>query len=154
MKRAPRIARTVPAAQVPLKPQRWRSKDHLAWIRTLRFCAATGRRMAVDPHHLMRWEDPDGRREVRGGRKWGDETVIPIGRDVHDRATLSGRPEDYLRAKYGILHRELAAALYRVSGDTDAGLRTLEKHLAEAKLRLKQDAIAKAASLMSRSKQV
>lgn len=142
MRRPPRISRTVPVAQAPLRPQRWRSRDHLEWVRTLRFCVATGHRGAVDPHHLMHMVNPDGRREVRGHRKWGDETVIPVKRTVHDILTRSGQPEEVLRRKWGVLHRELAAALYRVSGDTDAGLRILEKHHAEAKLRLRQDALA------------
>lgn len=143
MKLVPRISRVVSVAMAPLRPQRLKSRQHLAWLKGLRFCAATGRRMVVDPHHLMHMVDADGRREVRGQRKWGDETAIPVGHDVHDILTRSGQPEEVLRARWGVLHRDLAAALFKVSGDDDAGFRILAKHLDEARLRLRQDEIAK-----------
>ena len=133
MKLAPRISR--PSAPRMEKPQPWRSESHLQFIRGLRICAATGKHGPVDAHHLIHIEKPDGTIDLRGGRRRGDDLTLPLDHAIHMKAHASGRPEDWLLETYGVLSRELCAALMAVSGDHDAGVRVVGRHLADARLR-------------------
>lgn len=93
------------------------SRQHLTWIKTLPCCVCLGR--TRDPHHLL--ENVDGL--PKGvGRKNADKWAIPVCRLDHDQAHAAGNDEVYFR-KRDIDARSLAQALWRVSGDTEAGLR-------------------------------
>lgn len=136
MRLAPRIS--CPSAPRMEKPQPWRSESHLAFIRALRICAATGKHGPVDAHHLIHLENPDGTIDLRGGRKRGDDLTVPLEHGIHMQAHASGRPEEWLLETYGLQCRELCQALMRVSGDHEAGRRIIERSLQDALSRLRR----------------
>lgn len=114
---SPRIPRTV---QKPLpKAREGDSRAHLRWLKTLP-CVVCGQ-PADDPHHILGNVDglPKGM-----GRKNEDRWAIPVCRKDHDLAHAHGNDEAWF-ASQGIDARSIASALWRVSGDTDAGQRII-----------------------------
>jgi hypothetical protein len=101
-------------------------KKHLALIRQLP-CAATGRRGPNDPHHLK-----EGLVYERGiGRKATDRWAVPLCRAKHEEVERIGsRNEQAWFRKHGIEDSlELAAALWRNTGDLDRMERVLRAHM-------------------------
>jgi hypothetical protein len=136
MKRPARIPRDVPAkSRVKAEAKRERiDAAHMKAVRAIGICAATGRVMPVDVHHLMRAEPG-----CRGmGLKSPGRHTIPLGRDVHMEITPKGDPEAYLMEKYGLDARALAKALRTVSGDADAMERATIRASQDARTRLRQ----------------
>lgn len=101
------------------------SKRHLALIRQLS-CCVTGRRGPCDPHHLK-----EGLAHERGiGRKATDRWAVPLCRDKHDEVERIGSRNEWAWfRKHGIEDPlELAAALWRNTGDLERMRRVLEAH--------------------------
>lgn len=104
------------------------SKAHLALIRQLP-CCITGKRAPSDPHHLR-----EGLAHERGiGRKATDRWTVPVCRSIHeDLHKVGSRQEWEWFRKRGIEDPlELAAALYRNTGDLERMQRVLEAHMGE-----------------------
>lgn len=98
------------------------SRKHLDWLETLP-CIVTGIEPCGDAHHLLGNLDglPKGT-----GRKNRDKDAVPVIRQIHDEAHDSGNDDAYFRAK-GLDARAIAAALWRVSGDSAAGMRIIHR---------------------------
>lgn len=113
---APRISRTVPRPE-PRKRE-GDSRQHVAFVKSLP-CLVCGRH-GVDHHHLKVAVDnqPKGM-----GRKHVDRWAIPACRRLH-RYLEAGDDEARLIV-LGISGREIAAALWRETGNTDAAERIL-----------------------------
>lgn len=110
----PRIPRTV--SKPVRKKREGMDADHLKWLRNLECPIYPGLR-PIEAHHLLRAD------ETRGmGRKAADKYAIPLSAKAHRELHAHGDEEAYLASK-GVDGRALAASLYRVSGDTEAGLR-------------------------------
>lgn len=100
-------------------------KKHLALIRKLP-CCVTGLPGPSDPHHLR-----EGLAHERGiGRKATDRWAVPLCRQLHDEAHRVGsRQEREWFRKRGIDDPlELAAALWRTTGDLERMRRVVEAH--------------------------
>ena len=92
------------------------SRDHLAYIRSLT-CPVYPGEWPIESHHLLRAD------RTRGiGRRAADRYAIPLSTKAHRELHAAGDEEAWL-AERGIDGRALAAALWRVSGDFEAGLR-------------------------------
>lgn len=101
-------------------------KKHLALIRKLP-CCVTGKRGPNDPHHLK-----EGLAHERGiGRKATDRWAVPLCRTKHEEVERIGsRNEQAWFQKHGIADSlELAAALWRNTGDLERMQRVLEAHM-------------------------
>lgn len=101
-------------------------KKHLALIRKLP-CCVTGKRGPSDPHHLK-----EGLAHERGiGRKATDRWAVPLCRTKHEEVERIGsRNEQAWFQKHGIADSlELAAALWRNTGDLERMQRVLEAHM-------------------------
>ena len=111
--------------RVPLDHQRRpdpaKAPRHRIWIKLL-VCAVCGA-PHPDPHHL-RGTFLDGRPTGIGRRD--DRYQIPLCRRCHDATHDDGDLEGWLM-RHGIDGRALAAALWRVSGDMEAGLRIVSR---------------------------
>lgn len=112
-----RIKRDAPRPK--REPRPGDSRAHLAWLKTLS-CVICGIR-ADDPHHLLGNLDglPKGM-----GRKNEDRWAVPVCRRHHDAAHAAGDDEAWFTGQ-GIDARALAAGLWRVTGDGDAGDRLI-----------------------------
>lgn len=100
------------------------SKKHLALVRQLS-CCVTGKR-PVDPHHLK-----EGLAHERGiGRKATDRWTVPLCREKHEEVERIGSRNEWAWFKrHGIDDPlELAAALWRNTGDLDRMMRVIEAH--------------------------
>jgi hypothetical protein len=100
------------------------SKAHIALIKQLP-CCITGKR-PVDPHHLK-----EGLAHERGiGRKATDRWAVPLCREKHEEVERIGSRNEWAWfKKHGIEDPlELAAALWRNTGDLDRMLRVIEAH--------------------------
>jgi len=94
------------------------SRDHLAFIRSLP-CPIYPDEGPIEAHHLLRVD------RTRGiGRRAADRYAIPLSTKAHRELHDAGDEEAWL-AERGIDGRALAAALWRVSGDLEAGLRVM-----------------------------
>lgn len=134
MPRQPRIPRTVPGKSlVKEEYKRERTAEaHVKAVGAIGICAATGRVMKTDAHHLMRGVE-------RGtGYKAAGRYTIPLGRDVHTEITPKGDPEAYLMEKYGLDARALSDALWSASGDPDAMERATIRASQDAQRRMRQ----------------
>lgn len=101
------------------------SKRHLELIRKLP-CCVTGKR-PVDCHHLK-----EGLAHERGiGRKATDRWAVPLSRSKHEEVERVGSRNEWAWfKKHGIEDPlELAAALWRVTGDLDRMKRVLQAHM-------------------------
>lgn len=101
-------------------------KKHLALIRQLP-CAITGRPGPSDPHHLR-----EGVAHERGiGRKATDRWTVPLCRQLHDEAHRVGSRQewDWFRKRGIDDPLELAAALWRNTGDLDRMMKVLQAHM-------------------------
>lgn len=101
-------------------------KKHLALIRKLP-CCVTGKSGPNDPHHLK-----EGLQHERGiGRKATDRWAVPLSRTKHEEVERIGsRNEQAWFQKHGIADSlELAAALWRNTGDLDRMLKVLKAHM-------------------------
>lgn len=130
----PRIPRQVPGKSVVKAEQKRerRAEDHVELVRQLP-CAATGRPPRNDPHHVMRVGPGERGMSLTTGGRW----TIPLSRAVHREITPHGDPEAVLLARYGVLARELATALWAASPDLEAMERIVRRHHQEARLRMK-----------------
>lgn len=101
-----------------------RAFKHLEFIRSLPCCVCAPGAMpfSVVPHHLMRIGDGRPRGQYRNADRW----TIPMCFQHHLGLHELGNEEKHLTAK-GIDGRGLAQALWKVSGDYDAGLRIVER---------------------------
>jgi hypothetical protein len=97
-------------------PRKGMSLDHLAFLRQLECPVYPGER-PIEAHHLLRADRTRGM-----GRKAADRYAIPLSQRAHRELHDAGDEEAWLAAK-GIDGRALAAALWRVSGDIEAGMR-------------------------------
>lgn len=126
----PRIPREAPgrsAVKTEYKRERT-AAAHVRMVGQIGICAATGREMKTDAHHLMRGVD-------RGtGMKAAGRYTIPLGHDVHMEITTTGNPEAVLMERYGLDARALADALWAVSGDEEAMRRITIRAAQEARL--------------------
>lgn len=95
------------------------SRQHTRWIKTLP-CVVCGA-PADDPHHLLGNMDgsPKGM-----GMKNEDRWTVPVCRKDHNAAHSTGNDEAWF-AGLGIDARSLASALWRVTGDDEAGQRVV-----------------------------
>ena len=127
---APRIARQVTGPSLVRKEERRNrlAAAHVELVRQLP-CAATLSPPRNDPHHLMRGVDRGTSLKAAG------RYTIPLRHDIHMEITPHGDPEAVLMARYGVAARELADALWAVSGDLDAMTRVVERHHQEARRR-------------------
>lgn len=106
------------------------SKAHIALIKQLP-CCVTGTRRFVDAHHLK-----EGLAHERGiGRKATDRWAVPICREKHEEVERVGSRNEWAWFKrHGIDDPlELAAALYRNTGDLERMQRVLEAHMGFAR---------------------
>lgn len=112
-------------------PREGDSKSHLTWIKTLP-CLLCGR-MADHPHHLLRGVDslPKGM-----GRTNPDRWAIPACWRCHEAIHGAADDEAFLAAR-GYSGRDVAFALWGVSGDTEAGLRIVLRAFQAARLNRK-----------------
>lgn len=110
----------IPKAGLPptrSKPTRsGMSRDYLAFIGSLA-CPVYPEAGPIEPHHLLRADRSRGM-----GRRAADQYAIPLSTRAHRELHAAGDEEAWLAEK-GIDRRALAAALWRVSGDLEAGLR-------------------------------
>ena len=99
------------------EPRPGDSKAHTRWLKTLP-CVVCGL-PADDPHHLLGNLDglPKGM-----GRRAEDRWAVPLCRRDHNAAHAAGDDEAWF-ASLGIEARSLASALWRSSGDDQAGER-------------------------------
>lgn len=114
----PRIPRQV--YRPPPRKRPGDSRAHLAWIATLP-CIVTGTEPCADAHHLLGNMDglPKGM-----SRKNEDRWAVPVINAIHREAHAAGDDEAYFRSK-GLDARAIAAALWRVSGNTEAARRII-----------------------------
>lgn len=101
-------------------------KKHLALIRKLP-CCVTGKKAPNDPHHLK-----EGLAHERGlGRRSTDRWAVPLSREKHDEVERIGsRNEQAWFQKHGIADSlELAAALWRNTGDLERMRKVLAAHV-------------------------
>ncbi|HUT49974.1 MAG TPA: hypothetical protein VM325_11590 [Alphaproteobacteria bacterium] len=112
----PRIPKSGLPARKTKPARKGMSHDHLTFLRRLECPVYPGER-PIEAHHLLR---ADGTRGM--GRKAADRYAIPLSQRAHWELHDGGDEEAWLAAK-GIDGRALAAALWRVSGDLEAGMR-------------------------------
>jgi hypothetical protein len=98
------------------------SQKHLDWLKTLP-SIVSGIEPCGDAHHLLGNLDglPKGM-----GRTNKDKDAVPVTRAEHEAAHASGDDEKHFR-DMGLDARAIAAALWRVSGDTAAGMRIIHR---------------------------
>jgi len=114
----PRIPKSGLPARKTKPARKGMSHDHLAFLRRLECPVYPGER-PIEAHHLLR---ADGTRGM--GRKAADRYAIPLSQRAHRELHDAGDEEAWLAAK-GIDGRALAAALWRISGDLEAGIRVV-----------------------------
>jgi hypothetical protein len=112
----PRIPKSGLAARKTKPPRKGMSLDHLVFLRRLECPVYPGER-PIEAHHLLRADRTRGM-----GRKAADRYAIPLSQRAHRELHDAGDEEVWLAAR-GIDGRALAAALWRNSGDLEAGLR-------------------------------
>jgi len=112
----PRIPKSGLPARKAKPPRKGMTLDHLAFLRRLECPVYPGER-PIEAHHLLRADRTRGM-----GRKAADRYAIPLSQRAHRELHETGDEEAWLAAK-GIDGRALAAALWRVSGDLEAGMR-------------------------------
>lgn len=102
------------------------NEKHLALIRQLP-CCVTGKAPRSDPHHLK-----EGLAHERGiGRKATDRWAVPLCRQKHEEVERIGSRQEWAWFRsHGIEDPlELAAALWRVTGDLDRMRKVLAAHV-------------------------
>jgi hypothetical protein len=114
----PRIPKSGLPARKTRPPRKGMSLDHLAFLRQLECPVYPGER-PIEAHHLLRADRTRGM-----GRKAADRYAIPLSQRAHRELHDAGGEEAWLAA-HGIDGRAVAAALWRVSGDLQAGLRVV-----------------------------
>jgi len=116
----PRIPKTGLPPRRMKPPRPGMSRNHLAFIRSL-ICPVYPDEWPTEAHHLLRADRTRGM-----GRRAADRYAIPLSMRAHRELHDAGDEEGWL-ADTGIDGRALAAALWRVSGDIQAGLRIIER---------------------------
>jgi hypothetical protein len=113
-----RIPKTTP--QHERKPGRFRSREHLDWIKTLP-CLACGRPPPCDPAHL-RFNHADPVFKGATGSKPPDDKVVPLCREDHD-AEEAGKLTFWAACMACGISDPVGVAqrLIRVTGDTERG---------------------------------
>ena len=118
----PRIPKTGLPPKKSKPARKGMSRDHLEFIRKLECPIYPGER-PIEAHHLLRAD------RTRGlGRKAADKYAIPLSRKAHRELHANGDEEAWL-ASLRVDGRALAAALWRMSGDLEAGLRIVYRSL-------------------------
>lgn len=115
----PRIQKA-PLNHQRIKPGRQQSLKHLNWLRSLECPIYPGLR-PIQSHHLLRADPQRGM-----GRKAADKFAIPLCRKAHNELHRDGDEDAYL-SSHGIDGRALAARLWKLTGDSEAGLRAVER---------------------------
>lgn len=119
---APRIPRSVPKSEP--RPNMKRNAAHLAWIRTLP-SLASGLKPCVAAHVRV---GTDGGM----GTKPSDRYTVPLLWNEHQHQHNIG--ELMFWGGLGIDPTPVAERLYRITGDTEQGIRTIERARQQAKL--------------------
>jgi len=114
----PRIPKSGLPARRSKPPRMGMNHDHLAFLRRLECPVYPGER-PIEAHHLLRADRTRGM-----GRRAADRYAIPLSQRAHRELHDAGDEEAWLAAK-GIDGRSLAAALWRISGDLEAGMRVV-----------------------------
>jgi len=112
----PRIPKSGLPARKTKAPRKGMSHNHLAFIRRLECPVYPGER-PIEAHHLLRADRTRGM-----ARKAADRYAIPFSQRAHRELHDAGDEEAWM-ADRGIDGRALAAALWRISGDLEAGMR-------------------------------
>jgi hypothetical protein len=102
------------------------SEAHLLLIRLLP-CCVTGKKAPNDPHHLK-----EGLAHERGlGRRSTDRWAVPLSREKHDEVERIGSRNEWAWFRqHGIEDPlELAAALWRNTGDLERMRKVLAAHV-------------------------
>ena len=103
-------------------PDPSKQPKHIAWLHETECPIYPGERPIV-VHHLLRTYDEHGHRIIKSqSQKTDDRLAIPLCDRAHRELHDAGDEESFL-ARHGIDGRALGAALFRVTGDTPAGLR-------------------------------
>lgn len=119
----PRIPKTGLPPKKSKPARKGMSRDHLTFVRKLECPIYPGER-PIEAHHLLRAD------QTRGlGRRAADKYAIPLSRKAHQELHANGDEEVWL-ANLGVDGRTLAAALWRISGNIEAGLRIVNRALA------------------------
>ncbi len=117
---APRIPRDVPKPH--REPRPGMSRDHLAWIRQLPCCCVCP---SPPPHMTAHHLCTIGEHRAAGRREL-DRWTVPMCAEHHRKLHDTGsKNHTAWFAERGVDDRGLAQALWRVSGDLDAGLRLI-----------------------------
>lgn len=132
---APRIPRNVGNPRPASKREGMRSK-HLAFVRQLP-CIACGAPGPCDAAHVRMSVAEHGKFNAMS-RKPDDKFALPVCARCHrsDQHTKYGEPEFW--ARLGIDPVNAALRLFAVTGDLDAGLRTIERARQSIMLNRKQ----------------
>ena len=120
----PRIPKSGLPARKSKPPRKGMSLDHLAFLRRLECPVYPGER-PIEAHHLLRADRTRGM-----GRKAADRYAIPLSQRAHRELHDEGDEEAWLAAM-GIDGRALAATLWRNTGDTEAGMRTMQRSISQ-----------------------
>lgn len=97
---------------------RIRDERHCKWIRSLP-CIISGTRCGVEAAHIRFSDNIFGKRPTGKGERPDDRWTVPLSRDQHADQHRHGEREWWSRQ--GINPLAIAMALYRVSGNTEAG---------------------------------
>lgn len=111
----------IPKSGLPSRPNKSRPEArpaHLRFLRSLE-CPIYPGGQPIEVHHLLRADPKRGL-----GRRAADHYAIPLSRRAHRELHAAGDEETWLAVR-GIDGRALAAALWRLSGNRETGLRIL-----------------------------
>lgn len=103
------------------RPNPKRAAQHLAFVRSLGICLCCGERGRVEAAHVRKGTDGGT------GTKPSDRFAVPLLPHCHSRQHRVG--EVTFWGELGVDPLNVALRLWTVSGDTDAGIRVIEKNL-------------------------
>lgn len=135
----PRIPRA-PIQHKP-KPDGRVKRAHLEFVRSLQICIACGRRGPVHAAHVRISSAEHGTYNTMA-RKPDGKFTLPLCEQCHlgDQHSTEGEPAFWSRL--GIDPLDAALRLFAVTGDTDQGLRTIERARQAIALHAKQNTVA------------
>ena len=121
---APRIPREL--VKWTRRPDTRKKRWHLDFVRSLRICIACGRGGPVHAAHV-RLNSAEYNTFNTKGRKPDDKFALPVCASCHlgDQHSVEGEPQFW--ARLGIDPLDAALQLYRISGNYDAAMRTIER---------------------------
>lgn len=103
------------------RPNPKRAAEHLKFVRSLRICLSCGMRGNVEAMHVRRGTDGGT------GTKPSDRYTVPGCRSCHEHQHRVGEITHWGELSVDPLN--VALRLWTVSGDTEAGIRVIEKNL-------------------------